>query len=160
MDSQKTISVLVNDQPGVMNRVTSLFTRRGFNMESITVGASEEVGVSRITIVTSGDDRLINQILNQLLKLIDVYEATLLTPQETVRRELAFMKMRVDPSKNDEIVGIVKRFEANVVDIGTKEMIIQAVGDTERINTIVEQLTPYGMYQLSRTGVMAMEKGR
>ena len=159
MEQQKTISLLVKDHPGVMQRVTSLFTRRGFNMESITVGASEEAGASRIIIVTTGDDSLVKQILNQLLKLVDVYEATLLRPAETVTRELALMKMNIDPRKNEELAGIVERYQATVVDIGTKTMIIQAVGDTEKINAIVEQLMPYGMSQLSRTGVMAMEKG-
>ena len=154
---KKTISLLVKNHPGVMQRVTSLFTRRGFNMESITVGSSEEADVSQITIVTTGDDNLVRQIINQLLKLFDVYEATLLRPQKTVTRELALIKINIDRSRNEELVGILERFQATVVDIGKTTMILQAVGDTEKINTVVEQLMPYGMCQLSRTGVMAME---
>lgn len=158
MENQKTISLLVNDHPGVMQRITSLFTRRGYNMGSITVGTSEESGLSRITIVTNCDESQAEQILNQLLKLMEVYEATLLIPEKTVTRELALMKMNVEPSRYREIFNLVEQIHATVLDIGSKTMIIQAVGDTERINAIVEKLRPYGMCQLSRTGVMAMEK--
>jgi acetolactate synthase I/III small subunit len=158
MENRKTISLLVKDHPGVMQRITSLFTRRGFNMESITVGASEETGLSRITIVTICDDSQTDQILFQLQKLMEVYEATLLKPEKTVIRELALMKMNVEPHRYREISHLVEKIHATVLDIGSKTMIIQAVGDTERINEIVEQLTPYGLCQLSRTGVMAMER--
>lgn len=158
MENQKTISLLVKDHPGVMQRITSLFTRRGYNMESITVGSSEENGLSRITIVTTCDESQAEQIINQLLKLIEVYEASLLRPEKTVTRELALMKMIVEPNRYREIFNLIEQIHATVLDIGTKTMIIQAVGDTERINSIVEQLIPYGICQLSRTGVMAMEK--
>ncbi len=158
MENQKTISLLVKDHPGVMQRITSLFTRRGYNMESITVGASEESGLSRIVIVTTCDNSQVDQMVNQLLKLIDVYEATLLRPQETVTRELALLKINVEPSMFEEMINLVKKIQATVLDIGTKTMIIQAVGDSEKINAIVNQFIPYGICQLSRTGVMAMEK--
>lgn len=158
MKNQKTISLLVKDHPGVMQRITSLFTRRGYNMESITVGASEESGLSRIIVVTSCDESQADQILNQLLKLIDVYEAALLSPQETVKRELALLKIYVEPGKFKELTNLIKKIQATVLDIGTKTMIIQAVGDDHKINSIVKQLIPYGICQLSRTGVMAMEK--
>ncbi|WP_458414665.1 acetolactate synthase small subunit [Schinkia sp. CFF1] len=158
MKNRKTISLLVKDHPGVMQRITSLFTRRGYNMESITVGASEETGLSRITIITTCDESQANQIIFQLQKLMEVYEATLLRPEKTVIRELALIKINVEPNRFREISSLVKRIHATMLDIGSKTMIIQAVGDTERINNIVEQLTPYGMCQLSRTGVMAMEK--
>ncbi|MBB6448006.1 acetolactate synthase small subunit [Bacillus benzoevorans] len=158
MENQNTISLLVKDHPGVMQRITSLFTRRGYNMESITVGASEETGLSRITIVTACDESQADQIIFQLQKLVEVVEATLLRPRKTVTRELALMKMNVEPNRYSEIFKLVERIHVTVLDIGSKTMIIQAVGDTERINEIVEQLTPYGIFQLSRTGVMAMEK--
>jgi acetolactate synthase-1/3 small subunit len=158
MENQKTISLLVKDHPGVMQRITSLFTRRGYNMESITVGASEETGLSRITIVTTCDDRQADQIIFQLQKLMEVVEATLLRPRKTVTRELALMKMNVEPNRYREISNLVESIHATVLDIGSKTMIIQAVGDKERINEIVKQLTPFGICQLSRTGVMAMER--
>jgi acetolactate synthase-1/3 small subunit len=141
-----------------MQRITSLFTRRGYNMESITVGSSEESGLSRIIIVTTCDTNQVDQILHQLLKLIDVYEATVLKPQDTINRELALLKINVQPSMLEEIINLVKKIQATVIDIGNKTMIIQAVGDSEKINAIVEQLIPYKICQLSRTGVMAMEK--
>src|SRR5213080_2187505 len=132
MENQKTISLLVKDHPGVMQRITSLFTRRGYNMESITVGASEESGLSRIVIVTTCDNSQVEQMVNQLLKLIDVYEATLLRPQETVTRELALLKINVEPSMFEEMINLVKKIQATVLDIGTKTMIIQAVGDSDK----------------------------
>lgn len=158
MENQKTISLLVKDHPGVMQRITSLFTRRGYNLKSITVGTSEETGLSRITIVTTCDESQTEQIIYQLQKLMDVFEATLLRPGNTVTRELALMKMNVEPNRYREIFNLTERIHATVLDIGSKTMIIQAVGDTERIDDIIEQLTPYGICQLSRTGVMAMEK--
>lgn len=158
MENQKTISLLVKDHPGVMQRITSLFTRRGYNMESITVGPSEETGLSRITIITICDESQADQIIFQLEKLMEVFEATLLGPKKTVTRELALIKMNVEPNRYGEIFNLVERNHATVLDIGSKTMVIQAVGDTERIDEIVAQLTPYGICQLSRTGVMAMEK--
>lgn len=158
MESQKKISLLVKDHPGVMQRITSLFTRRGFNMESITVGATEEYGLSRILIVTTCDKKLVDQMLNQLLKLIDVYEATLLESQESVVRELVLLKINVEPSRLKELTNLVNEIQATVVGISTTTMIIQAVGDTESINMMVKELIPYGICQLSRTGMIAIEK--
>ncbi|MED4531468.1 acetolactate synthase small subunit [Metabacillus fastidiosus] len=158
MENQKTISLLVKDHPGVMQRITSLFTRRGFNMESITVGAAEETGLSRILIVTTCNENLANQILNQLLKLIDVYEAIVLKSEESVMRELALLKINIEPSMVKEITDLVDELQATIVNISTTTLIIQAVGDTERINTIVTQFSPYGICRVSRTGMIAIEK--
>ncbi|MGJ7921235.1 acetolactate synthase small subunit [Neobacillus sp. LXY-4] len=158
MENQKTIMLLVKDHPGVMQRITSLFTRRGFNMDSITVGATEEEGLSRINIVTSGDDNLMEQILNQLLKLIEVYKAKLINPERIVTRELALLKVNKETSWNSKLLEIIEGFKGTVVDNGSRTMIIQAVGESSTINKMVEQLIPYGLKELSRTGVMAMEK--
>jgi acetolactate synthase-1/3 small subunit len=148
-----TISILVNNQPGVLQRVAGLFGRRGFNIESITVGASEEPGLSRMVIVTTGDDKTIEQVGKQLYKLIDVIASPM------VARELALIKVHAEPSARPEILGVVETFRASVVDIGASSMIVQAVGDSDKIDAIIELLKPYGIRELSRTGVTAMIRG-
>jgi acetolactate synthase-1/3 small subunit len=157
--SKHAISILVNDQPGVMQRVSGLFGRRGFNIESITVGSSEEPGLSRMVIVTSGDDRTLEQIQKQLYKLIDVIKVVDVSGSPMVARELGLIKVGAEPSARPEILGIVETFRAAVVDIGPASLIVQVVGDTEKIDAMVELLKPYGIRELSRTGVTAMTRG-
>ncbi|WP_276354778.1 acetolactate synthase small subunit [Cohnella caldifontis] len=157
--SKHTISILVNDQPGVMQRVSGLFGRRGFNIESITVGSSEEPGLSRMVIVTQGDDRTVEQIQKQLYKLIDVIKVIDVSANPMVARELGLIKVSAEPSARPEILGIVETFRAAVVDIGPSTLIVQVVGDTEKIDAMVELLKPYGIRELSRTGVTAMARG-
>ncbi|MGG3801439.1 acetolactate synthase small subunit [Metabacillus fastidiosus] len=158
MENQKTISLLVKDHPGVMQRITSLFTRRGFNMESITVGAAEETGLSRILIVTTCNENLANQILNQLLKLIDVYEATVLRAEQSVTRELALLKVNLEPSEVKELTDLVDELQATIVNTSTTAMIIQVIGDTERIDMVIKQLSLYEICRVTRTGMIAIEK--
>ncbi|CAM3530481.1 acetolactate synthase small subunit [Paenibacillus lupini] len=154
-----TIAVIVNDQPGVLQRVSGLFGRRGFNIESITVGASEEQGLSRMVIVTSGDDHTLEQVTKQLYKLIDVIKVIDLSSNPMVSRELALIKVSAEPAARPEILGVVDTFRAAVVDIGTHSLIVQVIGDTEKIDAMVELLKPYGIRELSRTGVTALNRG-
>ncbi|GGG77092.1 acetolactate synthase small subunit [Paenibacillus radicis (ex Gao et al. 2016)] len=154
-----TIAVIVNDQPGVLQRVSGLFGRRGFNIESITVGTSEEQGLSRMVIVTSGDDHTLEQVTKQLYKLIDVIKVIDLSSNPMVARELALIKVSAEPASRPEILGVVETFRAAVVDIGTHSLIVQVVGDTEKIDAMVELLKPYGIRELSRTGVTALNRG-
>ncbi|MBO2943475.1 acetolactate synthase small subunit [Paenibacillus sp. F411] len=154
-----TIAVLVNDQPGVLQRVAGLFGRRGFNIESITVGQSEEVGLSRMVIVTTGSDTTLEQIEKQLYKLIDVIKVINLSSKPMVARELALIKVKAEPSARPEILGVVETFRASVVDIGANSMMVQSVGDTGKIDAIIELLKPYGIQELTRTGVTAMIRG-
>ncbi|WP_169086320.1 acetolactate synthase small subunit [Paenibacillus sp. PL91] len=154
-----TIAVIVNDQPGVLQRVSGLFGRRGFNIESITVGSSEEVGLSRMVIVTSGDDHTLEQVTKQLYKLIDVIKVIDLSSNPMVARELALIKVNAEPASRPEILGVVETFRAAVVDIGTHSLMVQVVGDTEKIDAMVELLKPYGIRELSRTGVTALNRG-
>lgn len=151
-----TIAVLVNDQPGVLQRVSGLFSRRGFNIESITVGSSEELGLSRMVIVTPGDEHTLEQIEKQLYKLIDVIKVIDLSSKAMVARELALIKVKAEPPQRPEIMGVVDTFRASVVDIGTSSLIVQAVGDTDKIDAMIELLKPYGIRELSRTGITAM----
>ncbi|MBT2289789.1 acetolactate synthase small subunit [Paenibacillus albidus] len=154
-----TIAVLVNDQPGVLQRVSGLFGRRGFNIESITVGQSEEIGLSRMVIVTLGDQATLEQIEKQLYKLIDVIKVVDLSSKPMVARELALIKVKAEPSERPEIMGVVETFRASVVDIGSTSLLVQAVGDTQKIDAMIELLKPYGIKELSRTGVTAMIRG-
>lgn len=157
--TKHTISVLVNDQPGVLQRVSGLFGRRGFNIESITVGESEEKGLSRMVIVTTGDDKTLEQVEKQLYKIIDVIKVVDLSSNPMVARELALIKINAEPAVRPEIVSIVETFRASVVDIGPNTMIVQVVGDTEKIDAMVEVLRPYRIRELSRTGATAMVRG-
>lgn len=154
-----TLAVLVNDQPGVLQRVSGLFGRRGFNIESITVGQSEEVGLSRMVIVTLGDQHTLEQIEKQLYKLIDVIKVVDLGSKPMVARELALIKVKAEPSERPEIMGVVETFRASVVDIGTNSILVQVVGETQKIDAMIELLKPYGIKELSRTGVTAMIRG-
>lgn len=154
-----TISVLVNNQPGVLQRVSGLFGRRGYNIESITVGESEEQGLSRMIIVTTGDDSTLDQVMKQLYKLIDVIKVVDLSSNPMVAREIALIKINAEPSTRPEILGIVETFRAAVVDIGPASLIVQAVGDTDKIDAMAELLKPYGIREFSRTGITAMIRG-
>jgi acetolactate synthase-1/3 small subunit len=159
MNRKYTIAILVNDQPGVLQRVSGLFGRRGYNIESITVGASEEPGLSRMVVVTTGDDHTLEQIQKQLYKLIDVIKVIDVSGNPMVGRELGLIKIGAEPSVRPEILGIVETFRAAVVDIGPSTLIVQVVGDTEKIDAMIELLKPYGIRELSRTGVTAMNRG-
>ncbi|SFS60613.1 acetolactate synthase, small subunit [Paenibacillus sp. BC26] len=154
-----TISVLVNNHPGVLQRVAGLFGRRGFNIESITVGQSEEAGLSRMIIVTSGDDNMIEQVQKQLNKLVDVIQIVDLTAHPLVDRELALIKVSAPSKVKPMIISIVESFRASIVDMGVESLIIQVVGDQAKMNSLVELLKPYGILELSRTGVTAMNRG-
>jgi acetolactate synthase-1/3 small subunit len=157
--TRHTISVLVNNQPGVLQRVAGLFGRRGFNIESITVGESEEPGLSRMIIVTSGDDKTLEQVSKQLYKLIDIIKVVILSTHPMVARELILLKVGADPTQRHEISGIVEPFRAAIVDIGPSTMIIQATGDMDKIDALIELVRPYGIHEISRTGVSAMARG-
>jgi acetolactate synthase-1/3 small subunit len=159
MNRKHTIAILVNDQPGVLQRVSGLFGRRGFNIESITVGASEEPGLSRMVIVTTGSDRTLEQVQKQLYKLIDVIKVVDVSGNPMVARELGLIKVNAEPSVRPEILGIVETFRAAVVDIGPSTLIVQVVGDPDKIDAMIELLKPYGIRELSRTGVTAMNRG-
>ncbi len=153
-----TLSILVNDQPGVLMRVANLFGQRAFNIDSITVGTSEEAGLSRMIVTTSGDDARITQLMKQLSKLIDVISVTNLSSDPMVSREIALIKVNADPTKLVELNGIVEPFRASIIDIGPASLIIQATGDVEKIDALITLLTPYGVVELTRTGVVAMAR--
>lgn len=153
-----TIAILVNDQPGVLTRVANLFGQRGFNIDSITVGATEEEGLSRMIITTGGSDQEINQLMKQLIKLIDCLSVTNLSENQMVSRELALIKVNAAPNQLVELNGIVEPFRATIVDIGPSSLIVQVTGDSEKIDALVTLLAPYGITELTRTGSLAMAR--
>lgn len=153
-----TIAVLVNDVPGVLTRVANLFGQRGFNIDSITVGASEEAGLSRMIITTGGDERQLDQLIKQLNKLIDVISVTHLSKDPMVSRELALIKVDATPSQLVELNGIVEPFRASIVDIGPNSLIVQVTGDSDKIDALLVLLQPYGIRELTRTGSIAMAR--
>lgn len=152
------LSMLVNDQPRVLARVASLIGQRNFNIESISVGQSEEPGLSRMVIVTEGDERTMEQVTKQLHKLIDVIKIQDLSVEEAVVRELMLVKVGANPSVRTEIAGIVEPFRAQIVDVGYNTMVIQATGEQSKLDNILELLRPYGIKEVARTGITAMSR--
>ena len=154
-----TVVAIVEDKPGVLMRVSSLFRRRGFNIDSLSVGRSEEQGLSRMTIVVDGDSAPVEQVEKQLYKLIDVVKVTDLSQEDMVARELALLKVRCNNVNRHEILDIAHVFRADVIDIATSSVILQVVGDEEKIDGLVKMCEPYGIRELTRTGRVAMVRG-
>lgn len=154
-----TIAVLVENKPGVLARVSSLFRRRGFNIESLAVGTTEREDISRMTIVVSGDEKTIEQVMKQLNKLIEVIKVSDLT-YNSVERELALIKVNVTPEKRSEIIEIANIFRARIVDVSRESFIIEITGDEDKINAFIDLMRQYGIKELSRTGKISMSRGR
>jgi acetolactate synthase-1/3 small subunit len=154
-----TVVALVEDRPGVLNRVASLFRRRGFNIESLAVGTTEDDGISRMTIVLDGDDGIVEQVEKQLYKLIDVVKVSDLTSEEAVTRELALIKVRCTREQRREVLDLVEMFRAQVVDVTPTSLIIQIVAGADTLDAMVDNLRPYGVREMVRTGRVAMVRG-
>jgi len=155
-----TLSILVENRAGVLSRVTGLFSRRGFNIESLAVGPCEEPGMSRITIVVIGDDEKVEQVMKQLNKLIDIIKVSDLSENERVERELALIKVTAEPgTSRAEIIQIATIFRAQIVDVGAKSVILQVIGDTEKIDAIEKLLRQFGVKEFVRTGTIGILRG-
>jgi acetolactate synthase-1/3 small subunit len=154
-----TLAVLVENNPGVLARVAGLFSRRGFNIDSLAVGRTDNSAISRMTIVVEGDDLILEQVTKQLHKLIDVIKISDITKDEYVDRELVLIKVNADAATRGEIMQIVDIFRAHIVDIGHKTLTIEATGDEGKINAIEQALRPFGIRELARTGKIAMLRG-
>lgn len=154
-----TVVAIVEDKPGVLMRVSSLFRRRGFNIESLTVGPTEEEGLSRMTIVVDGESAPVEQVEKQLYKLIDVIKVSDLSQEDIVARELALIKVRANNVNRHELLDIANVFRADVVDIATNSLVLQVVGDEDKIDGLIKMLEPYGIRELARTGRVAMVRG-
>ena len=158
-DLRHTIVALVADRPGVLNRVSSMFRRRGFNIASLAVGQSELPSLSRMTFVVDGDDRTIEQVTKQLNKLIDVIKVSELREEEIVKRELALIKVRANATTRNEIIQIVDIFRAKILDVSPQSVIIEVTGEEDKINALYNLLKPFGVRELMRTGRIAMGRG-
>ena len=154
-----TLAVIVENRPGVLTRVTTLFRRRGYNIESLAVGETENSSISRITIMVMGDEKILEQVTKQLYKLVDVIKIVDITDKRSVERELVMIKVKADVNVRAEIVQIVDIFRARIVDIGKTSLIIEVPGDSGKIDAIVESLKPFGIIELVRTGIIAMVRG-
>ena len=154
------LSALVENKPGVLFRVTSLFRARSFNIESITVGSTEQADLSRMTITTKSDEKTLEQLVKQLRKLIDVVEVKVLHTDKTVYRELALIKMKADnPTTRMEIANFASIFRANILDIGKETVIVELTGTPDKIDAFKNLVDHYGITQLARTGVSALPRG-
>ena len=157
---KRTLSIIVENRPGVLVRVVSLFARRGYNIESLAVGTTENEKYSRITTVVDGDDHVIEQISKQLYKLIDVLKVNDVDPAQSVVRELAMIRVTTDSTTRSEIMQIVDIFRAKIVDVGRKSMVVEMTGDQDKIAALTDLLRPFGIKELVRTGKIAMARGQ
>lgn len=159
MAERYTLVAIVQDKPGVLNRVASLFRRRGFNIESITVGHSEIPNLSRMTLVVAGSASQIEQVRKQLEKLIDVIKVFILSDNNIVARELALIRVNTTPTTRSEIIQIAEIFRADIVDVALDSLIIEVTGDEDKINSLINLLKGFGIREIARTGRLAMTRG-
>lgn len=154
------VTALVENKPGVLFRVTNLFRARNFNIESITVGSTEQQDLSRMTITTNSDEKTLDQLVKQLRKLIDVVEVKVLDTEKTVYRELALIKMKaVDSTTRSEIINYSTIFRGNILDIAKDTITVEITGTPDKIDAFKSLVEPYGITQLARTGVSALPRG-
>ena len=154
-----TLVILVEDKPGVLNRVASLFRRRAFNIESLTVGHTDTEGLSRMTVTVEGDDLHIERLTSYLYKLVNVIQVEDLTEKQMVSRDLALIKVSTVTEKRAEIFQMVEVFRARVIDVTSTSLIIEVTGDGSKIDGFVDVLKPLGIIEMVRTGAVAMERG-
>jgi acetolactate synthase-1/3 small subunit len=159
MTTKHTLVALVEDKPGVLTRMASLFRRRGFNIESIVVGRSELPHLSRMTIVISGSTAMVEQLRKQLDKVINVVKVFDITEEDTVARELALIKVGATSSTRSEIIQIVDIFRANIVDVASDSVTVEVTGDEEKIDSLCNLLRGFGIKEMTRTGRIAMIRG-
>ena len=158
-DTKHTLVALVEDKPGVLNRVASLFRRRAFNIQSLAVGHSEQPGLSRMTVVVSGDSAVVEQVRKQLDKLINVIKVTDITEGNIVARELALIKVNATAATRSEIIQIVDIFRANIVDVASDSLTVEVTGDEDKVESLFELLRSFGIKEITRTGRVALTRG-
>ena len=159
MATKHTIVALVENKPGVLNRMVNLFRRRGFNIESIAVGHSEIPHLSRMTIVVDGANTVLEQVRKQLDKVVDVVRVFDITGSEMIARELALIKVKATPTTRSEIMQIVDIFRANIVDVSNDSVTIEVTGDEQKIGSLFNLLRGFGIKELTKTGRIAMTRG-
>ena len=153
------MSILVHNHPGVLFRVAGLFSRRGFNIESLAVGMTHDPKISRITIIVEGDDHTVDQIVKQLGKLIQVITVKIIKSGSSVSRELILVKVKAAPEMRSQIVQVVDIFRAKIIDLSRETLTIEMTGEDDKTEALLEMLTEYGILEIARTGVIALERG-
>ena len=155
-----TLSILVENKPGVLTRIAGLFARRGFNIESLAVGLSEDPKLSRVTIVIDGDEHPVDQVTKQLHKLINVLKIRDLEPGSMVAAELILIKVAAEGEKRNDVLQIAEIFKAKIVDVERRSMVLRVVGTTDKFEALLELLKPIGILEVVRTGTIAIGRGR
>jgi acetolactate synthase-1/3 small subunit len=154
-----TLSVLVEDKPGVLARVAALFSRRGFNIESLAVGATEQKDMSRMTIVVSAEETPLEQITKQLNKLINVIKIIEQDDVDSVSRELALIKVRADAGTRGQVVEAANLFRANIIDVSPESLTVEATGNRGKIEALLRLLEPFGIREIAQSGMVSMSRG-
>lgn len=156
---KKVFQLLVDNTSGVLSRISGLFSRRGYNIESITAGVTADPKYSRITIVTSGDDEILEQIEKQVAKLVDVRDIKELKPEESVYRELVLIKVRAKAEERQGIISVADIFRANIIDVGPESLVIELTGNQNKIEAFIALLADYEILELARTGIAGLGRG-
>ncbi len=154
-----TLSVIVENKPGVLTRVAGLFSRRGFNIDSLAVGPTQDPMLSRMTIVVEAEERSLEQIIKQLNKLINIIKISDLDPHKSINRELLLIKVNSSSKNRAEIIEIADIFRANIVDVSVKSLTLEITGTSDKLSAIREMLQPYGIMELARTGKISLLRG-
>ena len=157
--TRHTLSVLVEDQPGVLARIASLFSRRGFNIESLAVGPTEHAGMSRMTIAVNVDDLPLEQVTKQLNKLVNVLKIVELDPATSIQRELILVKVKADSHSRSQVLETVQLFRAKVVDVSPDSVVIEATGNADKLEALLRVLEPFGVKELVQSGMVAVGRG-
>lgn len=157
--NRKVLSVLVDNTSGVLNRVAGLFSRRGYNIDSLTVGETENPAFSRMTIVVKGDDDILEQIVKQIMKLEDVQKVDVLDPADSVTRELILVKIKVAPSQRPQVMSMAEIFRANIVDVAKESLMIEITGSQSKLGAFLSLLEEYEILELVRTGITGLSRG-
>jgi len=157
--TQHIVSALVENRAGTLSRVSGLFSRRGFNIDSLTVGETDNPSISRMTIAVTGEERVLEQIVKQLEKLVDVIAVRELESSACLRREIMLVKVGVDEKNRPAILEIAGIFRARIVDVSQTSITVEATGNMEKLNGLLLLLRPYGILELARTGLVALERG-
>ena len=157
--NKHTLSVLVENKPSVLARVSGLFSRRGFNIDSLAVGETENPDVSRITIVVNADSSPLEQVTKQLNKLVNVLKIVELDPQQSVQRELLLVKVRADRAQRSQVLETVELFRAKVIDVAPDTLTIEATGNPDKLDALLRDLEPYGIKEMVQSGLVAIGRG-
>lgn len=156
---QRVFSLLVDNTSGVLSRIAGLFSRRGYSIDSITAGVTADQSFTRITVVCSGDEIILEQITNQLRKLVDVRDIKILKAEESVKRELVLLKIKVDPEQRQKVISLSDIFRAKIVDVAPESLMIEMTGDISKIEAFLKLVDEFEILELARTGITGLSRG-